>query len=145
MAWTSLTFAFGSVLTSAKQTQLYDNITALANADSGAPPILKHNGILIQSGSATLASTTTGNLSAATDVALTSITTVYGVMFFAQLLPNINLIAADSTGWSTVVVGDDITWATIPVAPSTGNIRFAWFNNTGFTQTCGIRYLIWGT
>lgn len=37
MAWTSLTYAYGSVLTSAKMTQLYDNITAQANGDSGAP------------------------------------------------------------------------------------------------------------
>ena len=39
MAWTALTFAFGSLLTSTKMTQLYDNITALANGDSGAPTI----------------------------------------------------------------------------------------------------------
>lgn len=39
MAWTSLTFAYGSLLTSSKMTQLYDNITALANGDSGAPDI----------------------------------------------------------------------------------------------------------
>lgn len=37
MTWTSLTFAFNSLLTSTKQTQLYDNITAQANGDSGAP------------------------------------------------------------------------------------------------------------
>ncbi len=41
MAWTSLTFAFGSLLTSTKITQLYDNITALANGDSGAPEIVQ--------------------------------------------------------------------------------------------------------
>ena len=40
MAWTTLTFAFGSLLTSTKMTQLYDNLTALANGDSGAPNIL---------------------------------------------------------------------------------------------------------
>lgn len=39
MAWTSLSFPFGSILTSTKMTQLYDNITALANGDSGAPSI----------------------------------------------------------------------------------------------------------
>lgn len=39
MAWTSLTYAFGSLLTSTKMTQLYDNLTALANGDSGAPTI----------------------------------------------------------------------------------------------------------
>lgn len=39
MAWTSLTFSFGSLLTSSKMTQLYDNLTALANGDSGAPAI----------------------------------------------------------------------------------------------------------
>lgn len=39
MAWTSLTFAFGSLLTSTKMTQLYDNITAVANGDSGAPTV----------------------------------------------------------------------------------------------------------
>lgn len=37
MAWTSLTFPFGSILTSAKMTNLYDNFTAMGNGDSGAP------------------------------------------------------------------------------------------------------------
>lgn len=37
MAWTSLTYAYGSLLTATKMTQLYDNLTALANKDSGAP------------------------------------------------------------------------------------------------------------
>lgn len=37
MTWTNLNFSFGSVLTSAKMTQLSDNITAQANGDSGAP------------------------------------------------------------------------------------------------------------
>ena len=39
MAWTSLTFAFGSVLSSAKMTQLYDNLTAVAQGLSGAQAI----------------------------------------------------------------------------------------------------------
>lgn len=39
MAWTNLTFAFGSVLTSAKMTQMDDNFDALANGDAGAPKI----------------------------------------------------------------------------------------------------------
>ena len=39
MAWTSLTFTFGSLLTSSKMTQLYDNIAAAFNKDSGAPQL----------------------------------------------------------------------------------------------------------
>jgi hypothetical protein len=39
MGWTNLSFAYGSILTSAKMTQLYDNITATANGDAGAPDI----------------------------------------------------------------------------------------------------------
>lgn len=39
MTWTNLTYAFGSVLTSSKMTQNQDNFTALANGDSGAPPV----------------------------------------------------------------------------------------------------------
>jgi hypothetical protein len=39
MTWTSLTFAYGSTLTSAKMTQMQDNFAALANADAGAPAI----------------------------------------------------------------------------------------------------------
>jgi len=39
MAWTSLTFSFGSTLTSAKMTQLYDNFQALADKASGAPTL----------------------------------------------------------------------------------------------------------
>lgn len=39
MAWTNLSFSYGSILTSAKMTNLYDNLTALANGDSGAPQV----------------------------------------------------------------------------------------------------------
>lgn len=37
MAWTALTFAYGSLLTSTKMTQLFDNFQAFADKDSGAP------------------------------------------------------------------------------------------------------------
>ena len=39
MAWTNLSFPFGSILTSSKMTQLDDNLDALANGDAGAPQI----------------------------------------------------------------------------------------------------------
>lgn len=39
MAWTSLTFAYNSLLTSTKMTQMQDNFTAVANGDSGAPEL----------------------------------------------------------------------------------------------------------
>ena len=39
MAWTNLTFSFGSVLTSAKMTQMYDNFTAMATKLSGSPAV----------------------------------------------------------------------------------------------------------
>lgn len=39
MAWTTLSYAFGSLLTSTKMTQLYDNLTALASGSSGAPQL----------------------------------------------------------------------------------------------------------
>lgn len=39
MAWTNLTFAFGSTLTSTKMTQLQDNFTAMATKASGAPAV----------------------------------------------------------------------------------------------------------
>ena len=39
MSWTTITFPFGSILTSAKMTNLYSNFTALANGDSGAPSV----------------------------------------------------------------------------------------------------------
>lgn len=40
MAWNNITYAYGSVLTSAKMTQNQDNFTALAQGLSGAPKIL---------------------------------------------------------------------------------------------------------
>lgn len=39
MAWTTLTFAFGSVLSSSKMTQMFDNFTAFARGESGAPKV----------------------------------------------------------------------------------------------------------
>jgi len=39
MAWTPLTFAFGSLLTSTKMTQLQENFNAMSIADAGAPKI----------------------------------------------------------------------------------------------------------
>lgn len=40
MAWTSLTFAFGSLLTSTKMTQMQDNFEAVAQGLSGAPALV---------------------------------------------------------------------------------------------------------
>ncbi len=40
MAWTALSFGFASKLTSTKMTQLFNNLTAVANGDSGAPPVI---------------------------------------------------------------------------------------------------------
>ncbi len=39
MAWTNLSFLFGSILTSTKMTQLYNNFTAMAQGESGAPQV----------------------------------------------------------------------------------------------------------
>lgn len=39
MAWTGQTFAVGQILTAAQMTNLQNDITALANGDSGAPGI----------------------------------------------------------------------------------------------------------
>lgn len=39
MAWTALTYAFGSVLTSSKMTQNQDNFTAMGDGDAGAPKV----------------------------------------------------------------------------------------------------------
>lgn len=39
MAWTNLTYSFGSLLTSTKMTQLYDNFSAMATGATGAPTI----------------------------------------------------------------------------------------------------------
>lgn len=39
MAWTNLTFPFGSILPSAKLTQLYNNFAAMAAGQSGAPTL----------------------------------------------------------------------------------------------------------
>lgn len=43
MAWTDLTFSFGSLLTGTKMTQLDDNFDALAAGESGAPAISLSN------------------------------------------------------------------------------------------------------
>lgn len=39
MAWTALSFAYGSKLTSAKMTQMVDNFTAMGSGSPGAPKI----------------------------------------------------------------------------------------------------------
>ena len=39
MTWTTLTFGYASLLTSAKMTQLQDNFTALATGDASAPRV----------------------------------------------------------------------------------------------------------
>lgn len=66
MAWTSLNFAYGSVLTSTKMTQLYDNITAVTNGDTGAPQI-KGASFQYQTGT---------NLIARSDVSLNQATSI---------------------------------------------------------------------
>ena len=37
MTWTNLTFSYGSTLTSAQMTQMFDNFAAMAAGNSGAP------------------------------------------------------------------------------------------------------------
>jgi|GEM_PF-2801635 len=39
MAWTALSFAYGSKLTSTKMTQLFDNFTAMGSGSAGAPKV----------------------------------------------------------------------------------------------------------
>lgn len=51
MAWTNLNFAFGSLLTSAKMTQLDANLDAIAVGDEGAPAVKNNTGIFIVSSS----------------------------------------------------------------------------------------------
>ena len=41
MTWTTFNYPYGSVLTSAQMTNLYNNFTAVANGDTGAPKITK--------------------------------------------------------------------------------------------------------
>jgi len=56
MTWTALTFAYGSVLTSAKMSQLFDNFAAMAAGDAGAPTIVNATN---QSGGTVNATTST--------------------------------------------------------------------------------------
>lgn len=57
MAWTSLSFNYGSILTSTKMTQMYDNFAALAAGSSGAPVISATNMSGNTSGNAATATT----------------------------------------------------------------------------------------
>ena len=70
MAWTDLTYSFGSVLTSTQMTQNQDNFTALAQGLSGAPKILS---AALDSGvgqALTLLSTASASTSSAIDFTL---------------------------------------------------------------------------
>jgi len=64
MAWTSLSFAYGSVLTSTKMTQLYDDITAAMHGETNAPQ-LKPEAFQYQIGTALVARSMKGKRTAA--------------------------------------------------------------------------------
>ena len=84
MAWTTLTFAYGSLLTSTKMTQLYDNFTALAQGLSGAPVILQAAIDNAAVGQGEL-KTTTGTVSTVNNIVLLTLPGgEYG--FYPQLL-----------------------------------------------------------
>lgn len=104
-----------------------------------------HNGLYAQYGTTTLTNTANGAVSAATDVALTSITAVYGVTILESAGPGVSIAAAVSGGY--VGFGGDAAWAgsSYPSAPSVGNVRFAFYNATGGATTCPIKYIIYGT
>lgn len=51
MAWTALSFTYGSKLTSTKMTQLFDNFTAMGSGSSGAPKVSRSALELYTSGS----------------------------------------------------------------------------------------------
>lgn len=57
MAWTNLSFAYGSALTSTKMTQLQANFAAMAAGDSGSPTIVNATNL---TGSGTVSNTATG-------------------------------------------------------------------------------------
>lgn len=83
MAWTNLTFAFGSLLTSTKMTQMYDNFAALAAGDSGAPNVIV-DGSNITSGAITRAKLSTGTSGASGTGSIVTITlTAYS--FFPRI------------------------------------------------------------
>lgn len=105
MAWTSLTFAFGSLLTSTKMTQLSDNITALANGDSGAPSIQTAAiaaGVVAQS----QLKTTSGAVSAAATTNLTLPGGAYG------FYPQIKISGSGTNTWQIGNSNINLTYVT---------------------------------
>lgn len=108
MAWTTLTFTFGSLLTSTKMTQLQDNLTAVAQGLSGAPALVFPAASIAQG----QLKTTTGAVStvSTTYVLLTLPGGEYG--FYPQLkrndanndsLAQIMGISTTSTSYVTVI------------------------------------------
>ena len=134
MTWTNLSFAFGSVLTSAKMTQLYDNFAAMANDDAGAPSIV--NGALtghpwgtadIQSSAVaraildTATVTLSGTIAATSDVTFT----MNGYAFFP-------MIHVDLVSHQLIPHGTD--------GASPDNPRFGIRNEGGATSNYDIDY-----
>lgn len=83
MAWTALTYAFESVLTSAKMTQNQDNFTAIAQANSGAPvvrlrgaPWMHDLGLQVSDASTTITSSLTlaGGIHEFADLTISDVT-----------------------------------------------------------------------
>jgi len=108
-----------------------------------------HNGLYVQSGTTTLASTANGAVSAVTDIALTNITTVYGVMVMGIIDTQVLVVSNPSASGLAVfnfsyIATNSALLASVST-PASGNVRFSFYNNTGITTTNPISYIIYGT
>ena len=107
MAWTTLSFPFGSLLTSTKMTQMYDNLVAFANKSSGAPTLAANyivSGMLMDSA----VSVAKLKLSLGSYYSAVSITTYIstGVLYVHQ--PRVTISAASDPS-ATATITDQLT------------------------------------
>jgi hypothetical protein len=128
MTWTTLSYSFGSILTSTKMTQNQDNFTALANGDSGSPKIqeaaITGQAAVDQSAIKTTTATLAGSASSPSKT--TIVLTAY--CFFPMIH-----IGGGST--SDVAMTGSSTDSADPDLP-----RFAFKNNSGSSHTYDVDY-----
>ena len=101
MTWTDLTFAFGSILTATKMTQLDDNFEALANGDSGSPKIqeaaITGQAAVDRSALKTATQSTNGSVSAGSKVNITLGSYSFFPMIHASHTTTIGSLAGHTT------------------------------------------------
>lgn len=122
----------------------YSGRSVTAGTATVAANAIAHNSFYIQHGTTTLAVTTSSGVSTNVDVALSTITAVSHISIGCDQI-KVSVVGLDENQLKWFGGSSEWVSGVFPSAPSSGNVRFSFFNNTGTTTSCVTYYSIYGS